>query len=238
MNNFFYLLRQWAEVWPLLIPLSIFIIFKPKQFEAKTIFTFVIASFLISGISVVTWLYGKTLPNWLKNSNNTFYNLNSVLRTIVLGWYMLRLKQLKHYKYPYYILPVYAILLVTNFLIWESFAEFSSHLFAAESIVLLLFCLTYLLSAILDDEEQISFRNPAFLICSAISLYEALNFFIYLFLFELSLSNHELGMMTMRISQYSFILFGALLGLGLYQYARFDKRKGKRQSISQIFFSL
>lgn len=208
-------LRRWAEVWPLLIPLFIFVLYGNKEKGDKPIIIFVILSFFISLAMIVYAQFRSSMPYWFKG-NGILYNLNSILRTLMFAWYLLQIPQVKRFKFLKVLLPVYLALVILFIFLSKSYWNIDVPTFASESILLLLLCLTYFLSSILDDESNLSLKNPVTLICIGISFFEAMNFFFYLFIYALSNSNHNLGYITMQISQYSFILFCLLLGIAFY----------------------
>jgi hypothetical protein len=109
------------------------------------------------------------------------------------------------------------VALFINFIVFEYFLEFSSRIFAGESVILLMLCITYFLGTILDEETDLTVRRPEFLICAGVSLYESINYFIYLFFDALLKINMDFGFKTMKISKYSNILVGVLIGIALYQ---------------------
>lgn len=222
-------LIRWSEVWPLFIPLAIFIFFPVRNKKFRLLLVFLILSIIVSLVSTTSWLYGARI-SWLPKTNGLLYNVNSLLRTVFLGYFILSLKQVTQYRYTYYVFGFYGLYTLINFIFLEPPGNFSVHFVAAESIVLLILCLTYFLSSILDDNEEITVNNPAFMICTAIGLFESISFFINLFLFELSISNHKVGLATMKISQYSFILFYFLLGFGILQSSR--KKPGQDNHLS------
>ena len=223
MDKIFTFLRQWIEVWPLLIPLSVVLLNRRMKKKKVPFFLFIILSLVLSFLANITWLYGKKIPGWLIY-NGIFYNLSSVLRVLFWGWYLYHLKQVKRQKYVPYIIVLYILFIPFNFLILEPVIYLSVQLYAVESIVLLVLSLTYYLSTILGDEE-VSFTDHSFLICTGISIFEAINFFIYLFIFKLYDENPDLAVLSYRISQYSFIIFCMILAIGLY-------RTGKKNQLA------
>jgi hypothetical protein len=208
-------LRRWAEVWPLLIPLFIFFIYGVKDKSNKPIIIFVIASFFVSLIAIVFTQFYTRMPTWFK-SNGILYNINSILRTILFGWYILQIAQVKRFIFTRILLMLYIGTTILFILLSKSIWSLDVPIFASESIVLLILCLTYFLNSIMDDDVTLSFKDPVFLVCAGLSFYEGMNFFFYLFIYALSDSNHNLGYITMKISQYSFIALCILLGIALY----------------------
>lgn len=208
----------WAEVWPLAILLLILLIWGRRKQTLRPILLFAIVSLPLTLIAVLIQNYTYAMPAWLK-SNGIFYNIIYIIRTILLGWYLLQLKEVKAHSFTKYILPAYGIFVVLNFLLFEreSPLNFSSNLAIAECLVLLALSLIYFLSTILDDESEFSFGTPEALFCVGLSLFEAINIFIYLFMFHLYISEKALFFLLFKISSYSFILLYLLLCLSVYR---------------------
>jgi hypothetical protein len=219
MNDFFRSMLRWSEVWPLLIPLAIFIFLGVREKRVWPVAIYVIIALVISFIGSYAVYYPAGLPSWIKN-NNLLYNVLSILRVLLIGWYIICIPQLKIYKYTRYVYGIYIVLVLFNFLELESIRTFSSRTFAAEGIVLLILCITYFLGTIFDDETRLTIKQPEFLICMAISLFESINFFIYLFFDALFQIDPDFGFKTIKLSKYTTILIGILLGLALYQSYR------------------
>jgi hypothetical protein len=214
-------LRRWAEVWPLLIPLSIFLIYRTGDKNLKAIFIYSLISFFLMLIATIQHQFAKELPSNLRN-NNLFYNLHSIIRTLFFGWYIYQMKQVKQQIFLRYVFILYGLFILVYLFPYTKLLNFDVILFAAESIVLLIVSLTYFLSSIIDDEVEFSVKDPVFLVCTGISFYEAINFFINLFIFPLYDTNHDLGYIIMKISQCSFIIFCIFIGIAFYR-SRGDK---------------
>lgn len=216
MNDVIKFLLRWSEVWPLLIPLAIFLILGLRERKILPVMVFIITSFSLMLIANYTVYYPEGLPTWLKN-NNIFYNILTVTRTLLIGWFIINIPQLKIYKYTKYLYGVYLAAVIINFTIFQNPLNISSRVFVAENIIMLLLCITYFLGTILDEENKLIMKDPEFLVCAGISLFEAINFFINLFFHELYRLNPDFGFLTIKISKYTNILLGILLGLALYQ---------------------
>ena len=212
-------LRRWAEVWPLLIPLFVFLLYRPVDKDLGAVLTYSIISFFLLLIAVIQQQHVLEMPSWFKN-NGILYNLNSVIRTLFIGWYIYQMRPVKQHLFARYVLPAYILFLLVYFYFFANLFNFDVILFTAESIVLLILSLTFFLSSIIDDEMRLSAKDPVFIICVGISLYESVNFFINLFMYALSDFNHKLGYLTFEISRYSVIVLCLLLGTALYQGRR------------------
>ncbi len=214
MYSFYKLLLNWSEVWPLAIALTIFIFF--KQRENITILVWLLGiSLLLHTLATYISLFTYRVPEPFKN-NNVLYNLLAFIKPVMIGVYLLKLKQLQQYKYLKIVFSVFVLFTFYNFLFIESIFTFSSSMVLAESAFMLIFTLTFFLDAMIDDEIPLSLNHPAYFVCAAIGLLESINFFIYLFLFPVFNTNHEFALLMMNLSGYAFIIYGLIIATGLY----------------------
>jgi hypothetical protein len=86
----------------------------------------------------------------------------------------------------------------------------------AESFLLLVFTITFFLNAIIDDDIPLPLSHPAYFLCTAIGLFESINFFIYLFIVYLYDMNREFAILIMKISSIAYIIYGLTIASGLY----------------------
>lgn len=213
----------WSEVWAVIIPLAIYYITYSRQQELKKIARYLLIVLLLNTVAVLLSIrHLLPIPDEFKN-NGIIYNLLAILKVYMLGGYLIKQPQLQKFGYLKYLFWGYSIFLILNFTIWGSIFQISSYLFAASSIAMLVICLTFFLNAILDDEAITGYDSPIFLICVGISIYEAVNFFIYLFLFELYMTNITFSRAAMDIFRYSFILSCLLFAFAFI--------KGRRKNI-------
>ncbi|MBI5857040.1 MAG: hypothetical protein HZB42_05250 [Sphingobacteriales bacterium] len=207
---------MWSEVWALLIPLTIFVRYKINHRSMRPVIIYVITGLILNLVAILISIYRLSLPDFLQN-NNILYNLHSVLRVILLGWYINSLQLIRLSWLSKFILPVYLLFVVVNFIFWENPLFLSTRLLSAESIVLLILCLFFLISSMRDDSDTNWLKHPSFLICIGLCFYEAVNFFIFLFFYPLLENNLQFGMLTMKIFSVSYIIFCILLALSLYR---------------------
>lgn len=189
----------------------------------RPIVLYVGIAFALNLAATLSSVYRNSLPSSLQN-NNILYNLNSMARVILFGWYILSLKLIRSSWLPKTVLPVYFIFLLINFIFLESPLFLSSRLLSAESIVMLVLCLFFFMRSMQDDSDINWLKHPSFLVCIGISLYEAINFFIFLFFYPLLQSNLEFGMLTMKIFSISYIILCILIALAL-------RRNFKQQNV-------
>lgn len=207
---------NWSEVWALLIPLTIIILYKPSGSGIKPIILYVCIAFIINLVATIMVEFYFSMPVWLKN-NNILYNIHSVVRVLCFSWYITSIRQ---YRFPIalkILIGSYAIFVVGNFSFLESALFISSHLFAAESIVLLIYCLFFFFRSMQDESSMNWIDHPAFLVYTGISLYEAISFFIFLFFYPLFEKNPSFGDLTMSIHNVMYVLLCSILAGALYK---------------------
>lgn len=227
MNSFLKDLMRWSEVWPLLIPLTIFIFRGGARTHLKPIFFYCLIGFLLNLLSTVSWLYKDYMPPFLKE-NGFLYNLHAIVRTISIGAYIAGREQMKQYKYAKLILYAFVLISLISFIPFEKFLLFSVTVASAESISLLILTLTFFLNNILEENPSDKFMGPVFVICIGLSIYEAVKFFIYLFIFPVFDSNAEFGLMTMKIADYLFITFCIAIGIAVFMDGAIHKENTKQ----------
>jgi hypothetical protein len=223
--KWFQTILDWSEVWALLIPLIVVTISKPRGEKIRLLVWYVVVGFLLN-LTAMLMQYNYLSPRWMyidgMTNNNIIYNIHSIIRVLLFGWYIISIRR---YKYPIIlksILISYIAFLFINFIFFESPFYVSTLLFAGESIVLLLICMAYFFRSIQDESHINWLKHPSFLICAGLSFYEAITFFIFLFLYPLSEKEETLSffVLTMRIYNITYVLFCILLALAFYKSRR------------------
>jgi hypothetical protein len=199
---------MWSEVWALLIPLIVIVFFKPKGKAVGLLIAYVISAFILNFSAIFTVVYPKLVPNFLSYNNNVFYNAHSFIKLLLV---------------------IYILFVLINFAFLEPPLILSTRHFTSGSIVLLIMCLYYFIHSIQEESQTNWLKHPSFIICSAILMYEAITFFIYLFFYPMfnEAYNKDLSfaLSMMKIYQIAFVVFCILLALALY-------RSKKQQTIS------
>jgi hypothetical protein len=198
--NIFRTIFDWSEVWALLIPLAILIIYKPKRKWITAVKWYLIVALLLGIVIDFYWYVNKN--EWFevrkikKNywDNNKFYNLQSISRLLFFSWFFAL--QGSYFKRITRVVPVlflsFAIIL---FVFFKPFTLLSSHLMATEAGLLLVYCLLYTYKVITDDKPIFSTNHPPHWVVGGLTLYTAVNFFIFLFynyLMNLSLQSAKI----------------------------------------------
>jgi hypothetical protein len=174
-----------------------------------------IVTFLFHFAGTFISMFNDKVPEKFQN-NNIIYNMLGVIKPAFVGFYLFQLRQLKQYAFLKIVLVIFFVFCVFNFLFLESVFIYSSHLVLASSAFMLIFTLTFFLNAMIDDEIPLPLKHPAYFLCTAISISESINFFIYLFIFPVFNTNREFGILIMQISSYAFIFYGMVLSAGFF----------------------
>ena len=205
-----------SEVLALLIPLIVLLVHRPAGPGIGYIKLYVVIAFVVNLAATILWLFHNQMPSWLRN-NNILYNIHSVLRVVFFGLYIIHARSYKVGWLNKAALAAYCFFCVLNFSLWESPFFLSSNIFSAESVALLIMCLSYFLSSIQDDSQTNWLKHPSFLICTGVIFYEAITFFIFLFFYPLYKKDIAFSLATMRIYALTFVVLCILLGVALYR---------------------
>lgn len=198
------------------MPLMIIVFYKPDRSKMRYIIAYTILAFFLNLITFFLYVYHSYLPSYLQN-NNILYNLSSLIRVLFFGLYIYHIKPYRFQIVHKILFVAYFIYAFVNFAFIQSPFFLSNTFLAAESIVLLIFCLFFFLSFMQDDSETNWLKQPSFLICAGICLYECVIFFIFLFFYVLSQKNPEFGVITLYIYYLVFIILCILLAIALYR---------------------
>lgn len=208
-----------SEVLALLMPLIVILIHKPGGPGISLIRYYVFIAFFINLIATLLYLYYYSLPPCLQN-NNILYNIHSFIRVVFFGLFIIKIRAFQFPALYRITLVAYLLFCIYNFVFAESPLFLSSKLFSAESIILLFFCISYFLRSIREESDTNWLKHPSFLICAGICLYEAVNFFIFLFFYPLYHNDEAFSLITMRIYAITFIILCTLLAIALYKNRR------------------
>lgn len=228
MGQIFTELYRWSEVWPWALPPAIFFIFRVKDKSVRPLIWMSLISLVGSFIAVYCQLYSMQVPAWWRD-NTWLYNLLSFCRTVFFGYFLIRIPKMRQYAYPRIVLALYVIAVSIYFLNLGTLKNFNNLIFTVENFILLVFCNTYFLGTILDEDESLSISHPEFIVCAAMAIYGAINFFIYLFFWVLADYFMATGHDTMKLAKWSIIILGILLAIAIYMVKR-----QKRQTLNPI----
>ncbi len=215
-------LRDWSEVWALLIPLIVILIYKPKGHKLRWVILYVVIAFILNFLAIFTVEYYYLVPSWMKSKcNNIFYNLHSFIMVIFFSCYIISVRKYKYTVLLKILVVIYLAFVLINFTFWESPVVLSTSHYTAGSVVLLILCLFYFFSSILEESQTNWLKHPSFIICAAVCLYQAITFFIFLFIYPMNNKafNKDISfaLLMMRIYQVVFVVYCYLLALALYR---------------------
>ncbi len=208
-----------CEAAVLIIPWLVYVIRKPKGVETKILATYVVIGFTANLLAALVVLFYNSLQEPY-NNNNIFYNTHSVLRVILLGYYLMKVCPSKYARIFKLGMAAYLVFCIVNFTFFESFLLLSAILFPVESFVLLLFSLLYLFHAILDESEINWTKEPSFYVVTGIALYETITFFAFLFYSTAAHTDYGFTWIILIIYSLSFIALCILIAVSMYFYSR------------------
>ena len=214
-------ISDWSEVWALLIPLAI-ILMKHGSRESLPLVIYVPVAILLNLVSVLIQLYSFELPDFL-NGNNFFYNLHSIARLLFFSWYIGLICQKRFSVATKVATGVFLVFLLVNFLFIESIMNLSKWLPVAETVLLLILCMRYFLYTIKDDSDTDWTREAAFPACTAIALYVAATFFVFLFITSPWVSykvNLQFALLIAEFYKLIFLIYSVLLAIAIYRHGK------------------
>lgn len=187
MNSILREILDWAEVWPLLIPLPFIIKNKSLPKYLKPIKAYVLIALIINLGTTVIWKYKE--PWGFKEgdflwSNNFLYNIHSVIRLLLFSYFFILLGQRFMHRVKKALPFFFLLLAAVNFIFFENFFDrwmFSNRLLAMEAAILLFYCLQYYIYLTIEDRSTALVKQPGFWIVTGLSFFVAASFFIFLF---------------------------------------------------------
>lgn len=209
-----YEIIRWSELWALLIPLTILRMYRTSHPELKPIILYLWIALPLNFLSLTISEFSQYIPSFLKN-NNIFYNVHSVIRVILFGTYITRTGLLKSRKFFRFVLPVYFLLALIYFWFRKSPLDFSFEIYCIESVTLLGLCISYFLLSIKDESDTIWMDDTSFLLCTGISFYESITFFVFLFFDALWRINKSFGETTMMIFSGAYAILCIIIAIAL-----------------------
>jgi hypothetical protein len=214
--------RDWSEVWALLIPLILLLVCKPKGNHLRWVIWYVVSAFIFNFLAVFTVEYYDLFISFWKWGNGLFYNLHSFVMVIFFSGYIINLRKYKYTLLLKSLVLIYLAYVLINFSFFESAVlKLSTSHFTAGSIVLLILCLFYFLRSIMEESQNNWLKHPSFIICTAVCLYQAITFFIFLFIYPMFDKTYNqdqsFAFLMMRIYQVIFVVFCVLLAFAFYK---------------------
>ena len=218
---------DWSEVWAPLIPLIVFVFVRPWHRWVKPVVIYLVVAFIFSAVLDIIWKgqisngfiewFDRNLPWWPKQEgylkNTVFYNLISISRLMLFAWFFNYLGGV-FVKLNKFIPLLFILFTLVNFIFFEKIEDFSSRLITLETGILLFYCVLYFFRVLRDDKPDGEAASPpVFQVVMGLSIYVALNFFIFLFYKQLTSSFTQLAKQIWPIHNYSNIIFCLLIAL-------------------------
>jgi len=227
----YHTLMNWSEVWAPLIPLIVWLVARPKHKWVKPVLIYLIVAFIFSAAIDIIWKmqifsgfkewFDKNLPWWPTQGgylkNTVFYNLISISRLLLFAWFFNYLGDVFR-KLNRYIPWLFIIFTIINFwpvekiddFLWpfEKIEDFSSRLITLETGILLFYCVLYFFRVLRDDKpDGEAASRQIFSVVMGLSMYVALNFFIFLLYKQLTENFEDLAKQIWPIHNFSNIVF-------------------------------
>ena len=121
---------DWSEVWALLIPLTVFLITRPKAKWVRPVIYYIIIALLLNLSADIIWKR-KTLriavwinenltffydPKFKQVNNNIFYNTHSVVRVLLFTWFFKKLDPVYFNRLNKFVIPLFLLFVSINFI--------------------------------------------------------------------------------------------------------------------------
>jgi hypothetical protein len=214
------LIINWSEAWAPVICLITYLLCNKKTAGASLLLVYVVAAIILNWLADFEWQCHYLMPRWL-NSNNILYNIHSIVRTSVFATIFIRFAADKKEKlFNFFLLLLYLLFALINFIFIQSIMIFSSNLFSAEDIILLIMSLRCLWHIFSDANNKDYLRRPLFWIASGISIYEAADFFIFVFYSSLLHSQTYFAAHIWNMHDGFYVLFCLFLSKAIYESAQ------------------
>ena len=222
MIDYFLKILEWSEVWALLIPLVILLFRRQQPATLKPVIIYLWIAFILNlSIDIITAI--NIYHHNFDLSNNTLYNIHSVVRFVCFSLYFIQLPQTSFVKFKKLLTVVFLIFVVINFGFFENFFNFDSfsgNLLATEAYLLLIFCMLYYLSELKDDSKNL-FNGSDFWVVTGLSIYVVVNFFVFLFYLPMIDVDLDLAVNIWNVHNIAFIIFCVFIAKGLYGSDRY-----------------
>lgn len=225
MNTFKEII-DWSEAWALLIPLTFYFIWRPKHAWVKPVVIYLVVAFLLNLTADMIWKKGLPflefpvrdaftflyVPQYKQISNNLFYNLHSILRLLLFTWFFYKLDPVFFKKINWIVVPLFILFVLINFYYFADIIVLpNSALFAVEAALLLFYCIAYFIRLNRDDRLTDPFSESSFKIVSGLTLYNAINFPIFIFYDYLITSNDDYSEDIWTVHNITYIILNILI---------------------------
>lgn len=208
MQKFFDEIFNWAEVWALFIPLTMWFTKRKQPVHFYPVIIYLFIALLFNFFADLTWrapYLGIKLPF---DNNNPIYNFHSIIRVLLFSWFFIKLEQ-PFIPFIKKIIPfIFLIFVFVNFLFSEYFFArvLSSRLLTLESGLLLFYCLQYYLYLVKVEQTEFM-KLPSFWLVTGLCIFVMADLPIYFF--YKSLINHDINFAIdiWAVPKISYVIF-------------------------------
>jgi len=210
---------NWPEVWALFIPLAVLLFRKRQPTILRPIVIYLFIAFALNLFADIIADYKRLFhfPQWLQ-SNNPIYNIHSVARFACFSFFFLSVTRPSFSATQKIIVLVFLLFVIINFIFFENFFFFdhlSGNLLSVEAYLLLIYCMLYYL-AVLNSDDEVFSRDPAFWVVTGLSIYVVVNFFVFLFYVPMITQNPTLADNMWYVHNSAYIFFCLFITKALY----------------------
>ena len=210
---------DWIEVWALLIPLTVFLIYKPKSSWITPLLWYLVIGLALNLCIDFIWYVNK--EEWFgvsmakKNTwnNNIYYQLHSIARLLLFSWFFAT--QGKGFRRISRVIPSIFLIAALVFLTVLRKVSFN-YLMALEAGLLLIYCLWFTYKIIRDDVLSFSSTHPPLWVVGGLTLFTAVNFFIYLFYNYLIQHSRNYAVSIWDIHNFLFLILCVCISISFY----------------------
>jgi hypothetical protein len=216
MSKYLILILDWSEVWATLIPLFFLLIRTTQPPSVKPIIIYIWLALFINLCADIIDQFYKHLPNQFR-SNTFLYDILSIVRFACFAYFFiliqrsfLSLKKILALAFPLFI--------IINFYFFETFKlsnPISGNLLAAESLILLIYCMLYYLYLLGSEDNQL-LANKDFWIVTGLSIYVVINFFVFLFYNPMFSQNQRLVVHLWSVHNIAYITLCIFIAKAFY----------------------
>ena len=203
MGKVLHFLLDWSEVWAVLIPLTVYLVNRPRHKWVPPIRTFLYLALVIAIIVDLIW-FGRKMK-WFYLDNNVFYNIISIIRLLAFSWFF---SLISNERFIYKLcVGLFLLIAIIIFIFFISPLEFNSPLLALEAAILLFYCIRYFYFVLRDEKGEMPTSKSEFWIVAGLCFYTAVNFFIFLFYHYLVKEYRGYAIQIWDVHNISFIIF-------------------------------
>jgi hypothetical protein len=205
LTTLFIEILKWSEVWALLIPLTVYL---TQRNNGRLLFPLQLYLFIGLVLNLFITLISNIheLVATFNGSNHIFYNIHSVVKVVLLGWFIMRYLPRASGNIIRLVFVFYGAFILFNFSFFESPLFFSSRLLTIESIILMFLGISWYLYTLQDDGKREYNRAAVFLVITGVVIYESISFFIFLFYKQLIVPERNFALLIWKVHDIAFVI--------------------------------